>query len=306
MGRERAGVLLCLISAAAFSSATILGRIALEDGVGVVTLLALRYSGAAPLFWGLVALGRQPLPRPDAALPVIGIGAVVVSLQALLIYMALERLDAGLVTLLLYTFPAMVAVAAVAIGRERPSWRKAGAVLVATIGIVLVLLGDVQLRADTLGVVLAIASAFLAAVWVLLSDRVVRQMPALVVSALIATGAALSVGGVGLATGSLVLGFGAAGWGALLGTILISTVIAISTSMAGVARVGPTVASILLTAEVPLAVTWAILLLGERLHAVQVVGAILVVAAVLLLQAGAIRWPGWASARFAWALRGGR
>ena len=300
MGRERAGVLLCLISAAAFSSATILGRIALEDGVGVVTLLALRYSGAAPLFWGLVALGRQPLPRPDAALPVIGIGAVVVSLQALLIYMALERLDAGLVTLLLYTFPAMVAVAAVAIGRERPSWRKAGAVLVATIGIVLVLLGDVQLRADTLGVVLAIASAFLAAVWVLLSDRVVRQMPALVVSALIATGAALSVGGVGLATGSLVLGFGAAGWGALLGTILIST------SMAGVARVGPTVASILLTAEVPLAVTWAILLLGERLHAVQVVGAILVVAAVLLLQAGAIRWPGWASARFAWALRGGR
>jgi drug/metabolite transporter (DMT)-like permease len=38
------------------------------------------------------------------------------------------------------------------------------------------------------------------------------------------------------------------------------------------ARVGPTVASILLTAEVPLAVSWSILFLGEQLQPMQVVG----------------------------------
>jgi drug/metabolite transporter (DMT)-like permease len=291
VGRERVGILLCLTSAAAFSTATIFGRVALEDGAGVVTILALRYGGATPLFWGLVALTGQPLPERPTVLRIVGLGAVVVSLQAILIYSALERLDAGLVTLLLYTFPAMVAVGAVLVGRERPSRRKAGAVLVAMAGTVLVLIGDAQLQADGLGIVLAVASALLAAIWVLVSDRVLQGTPALTVSALISTGAALTLGSVMLATDASVVGLGPAAWGAILGTILIATVLAISTSMAGVARVGPTAASILLTAEVPLAVTWAALLLGERLQGAQIVGGILVVTAVVLLQAGTIRWP---------------
>lgn len=78
---------------------------------------------------------------------------------------------------------------------------------------------------------------------------------------------------------------------------MIATVLAISTSLAGMVRVGPTVCSVLLTAEVPLAVTWATLLLGERLEPVQLLGGVLVVAAVLLLQAGTIRWPAWVQAR---------
>ncbi len=299
MSRERRGVLLCLLSAAAFSSSTVFGRFAFQDGVGVLTLLALRYGGAMLLFWGLVWLTGQRLPDRVAALRVLGLGAALLSLQAALFYSALERLDAGLTVLLLYTFPATVAVASVAIGREPPSRRKAAAVLVATIGTGLVLLGDAQLRGDGVGVALGLASALAAAGWVLISDRVLQGMPSLVVSALVSTGAALTLWLVGLATTSVDFSFGAVGWGAILGTVLISTVLAISTSMAGIARVGPTVTSVLLTAEVPLAVTWAALLLGERLHAVQVVGGVLVVAAVFLLQAGGIRRPAWATARSA-------
>ena len=99
----------------------------------MLTLLALRYGGAVLLFWGLVWLTRQRLPTdPMAALRVLGLGAALLSLQAALFYSSLERLDAGLTVLLLYTFPAMVAVGSVAIGREPPSRRKAAAVLVAT------------------------------------------------------------------------------------------------------------------------------------------------------------------------------
>jgi len=297
MSRERSGVLLCLLSATAFSSSTIFGRFAFQDGVGVLTLLALRYGGAVLLFWSVVVLSGQRLPGRVAALRVLALGAGLLSLQAALFYSALERLDAGLTVLLLYTFPAMVAVASVAIGREPPSRRKAAAVLVATIGTGLVLLGDAHLRGDGLGLALGLASALAAAAWVLVSDRVLQGMSALMVSALVSTGAALTLWVVGLAVGGIDLSFGAAGWGAILGTILISTVLAISTSMAGIARVGPTVSSVLLTAEVPLAVTWAILLLGERLYALQAVGGVLVVAAVLLLQAGPIRRPAWATAR---------
>jgi drug/metabolite transporter (DMT)-like permease len=293
MSRERSGLFFCLVSAAAFSSSTFFGRIALDDGVGVLTLLALRYGGATFLFRGLVVLTHQHLPRRNAALRVVGLGAVLLSGQAALFYSALERLDASLTVLLLYTFPAMVAVASIATGREPPSRRKAGAVLVATTGTGLVLLGDAHLRGDGVGIVLGLAAAV--AAWVVISDRVLQGMPPLVVSALVSTGAALALWGVGLAIGGIDLTIGPVGWGAIFGTVLISTVLAISTAMAGMVRVGPTVASVVMTAEVPLAVTWAILLLGERLHTVQAVGGVLVVAAVVLLQVRTIRWPAWAA-----------
>src|SRR5687767_9309075 len=200
MSREQVGVWLCLLSAAAFSSATIFGKIALEDGASVSSLLAIRYGAAAPLFWILVRVTGQTLPdRPAAALQTIALGAVVVSAQAFLIYSALARLNAGLVVVLLYTFPAMVAVGSVLTRREQPSRRKAGAVLVAIVGTALAMLGDAQLQIDGLGVTLALASAFCAALWVLIGDRALQGMPALTVSALISTGAALTLCGVGLA-----------------------------------------------------------------------------------------------------------
>jgi drug/metabolite transporter (DMT)-like permease len=299
MSRERAGLLFCLLSAAAFSTSTIFGRVALEDGAGVLTILALRYGGAAPLFWGIVVASRQRVPSPGSAARVFVLGALVLATQAAMIYASLTRLNAGLVTILLYTFPAMVAVASVAIGRERPSRRNMTAVTVATLGTALVLTGDAELEADWLGIGLALTSAIFAAGWVLASDRLLVGIPSLTVSALVTTGAATSLGLVGLASGAIVLDFGPAAWSAILGTVVITTVVAISTALAGMARVGPTVASILMTAEVPMGVTWAIVLLGERLQAVQLVGGALVVAAVVLLQAGTIRWPAWIVARYA-------
>src|SRR5688572_12048880 len=99
MSRERVGALLCLLSAAAFSSSTIFGRLALQDGVGVLTLLALRYGGAVLLFRGLVVLTRQRLPGRSAALRVLALGAVLLSGQAALFCSALARLDASLTVL---------------------------------------------------------------------------------------------------------------------------------------------------------------------------------------------------------------
>lgn len=299
MGRERSGVLLCLLAAVAFSSSTVFGRLALDDGAGVMTILALRYSGAALLFWALVGVLRLPLPGRRAALQVFALGAFAMALQAVLFFSALARLDAGLVTLLLYTFPAMVAVGSIMIGREQPSRRKIGAVAVATAGAALVLLGDAAVRADIVGVLLALGAAAGVVVWLLAGDHLLRTIPPLVFSAIAATGASVTFWLFGTGMGSIAFEYGAVGWGAILGTVLISTGLAISTSMAGMARVGPTVASVLLTVEVPLAVTWAIVLLGEELQPMQLAGGALVVLAILLLQAPAFRWPGRRLARYA-------
>jgi drug/metabolite transporter (DMT)-like permease len=264
----------------------------------VTTILVLRYVAAAPLFWLLVRLSGQALPAPMAGLRACVLGAVVVAPQAILIYMALARLTAGLVVMLLYTFPAMVALSAIATGRERPSWRKASAVVVAIVGTALAMLGDGQIQANGVGVAFALGSAFCCALWILIGDRILQGMPAMTVSALISTGAAVTLCVIGGVSNAVELSFGPAGWVAVVGTIVFSTVVAFATSLAGMARVGPTVASILLTAEVPLAVSWSTLFLGEQLQPMQVVGGVLVVAAVLL-QVSTIRWPAWLIARYA-------
>ena len=126
-----AGALLCLASAAAFGAMGIFGKLAYDEGATVGTLLAVRFVLAAALFWVLVAGSRRRrarcarCPRRDVALA-LALGAVGYSAQAGGYFAALERLDASLLSLLLYTFPAIVTVAAIALGRERASRRTAG------------------------------------------------------------------------------------------------------------------------------------------------------------------------------------
>ena len=124
------GTLLCLGSAAGFGAMAVFGKLAYDEGATVGTLLAVRFALAAALFWALVLARRRRPPssaRSAAATSriALALGAVRLRAQAGCFFAALERIDASLLSLLLYTFPAMVAVAAIALGRERVDARAA-------------------------------------------------------------------------------------------------------------------------------------------------------------------------------------
>src|SRR3954452_23390412 len=109
----RVGALICLASAVAFGGMGIFGKLAYEEGATVGTLLAVRFALAAALFWALVlatGAGRElrALSRRDVAAG-LGLGACGYALQSGCYFAALERIDASLLSLLLYTFPAIVA-----------------------------------------------------------------------------------------------------------------------------------------------------------------------------------------------------
>ena len=151
----------------------IFGKLAYEQGATVGTLLAVRFVLAAALFWGLVlatgaARRLRTLPRRDIGLA-LALGAVGYSAQAGAYFVALERLDASLLSLLLYTFPAMVTVAAIALGRERASRRKAGALVLASGGLVLVLAGAGAGALDPVGALLGITAAVVYTTYILTS-----------------------------------------------------------------------------------------------------------------------------------------
>ena len=116
----------CLASAAAFGAMGIFGKLAYDEGATVGTLLATRFVLAAALLWLFV--GARGAARGVAAVTpaiALALGAVGYAAPAGGYFAALERLDASLLALLVYVFPVIVAVSAVALRRERASRRTA-------------------------------------------------------------------------------------------------------------------------------------------------------------------------------------
>ena len=282
------GALLCVGSAAGFGAMGVLGKLAYDEGATVGTLLAVRFALAAALFWAVVLAGGaareiRALRKSDLA-TALALGAAGYAAQAGCYFAALDRIDASLLALLVYTYPAMVAVAAIALGRERPDARRLHALALASAGLLLVLASARAGAVEPLGATLGIGAALVYTTYILVSEGVAGRIRPTLLAALVCSGAAVS-----LTLGSALLGdlrpgdLTAAGWGWLASLALVSTVAAISMFFAGLRRVGPTTASILSTAEPVVTVVLAFLVFGELLGPVQLLGGALVLGAVLVL-----------------------
>jgi drug/metabolite transporter (DMT)-like permease len=284
---QRLGSALCIGSAVAFGGLAVFGKLAYEAGVGVTTLLFVRFAIAAPILWALALHRHGALAAASrrSVLGGLGLGALGYALQAGLFFSALKRMDASLLSLILYTYPAFVTLAAIGLGRETTSRRRIGALLVSSAGVGLVLLGAGGGEFDWLGAAMGIAAALTYTAYILVSDRVGGDLEPLSLAALVTTGAAVTFGIVATASGSLDVGFAGEGWIWLAALAVVSTVTAITLFFAGLRRVGPSMAAMLSTLEPATTVGLAFLVFGEALTGVQLVGGALVLGAVLLLHA---------------------
>ncbi len=281
---QREGLLFSLTAAAGFSTTGIFAKLAYAAHVHVATLLSLRFLVASALLWLVIVGTRQPLPSKRTLLLGLLLGLVGYGLQVTLLFLSLKRIDAALSSLLFYSYPAMVTVGAVLLGRERMTRRRGIALAVAMAGVLLVFSTAASSRRDTTGVLLSVASALVYAALILIADRLGREVGPLVLSTLVPTGAAVTFVLGGLLLGDLRLDVTLPGWEAMLGLALVATVVPLAAFYAGIARVGPSTASILLTVEPALTVVLAAVVLNERLGPPQLVGGLLVLAAVLVLQ----------------------
>jgi drug/metabolite transporter (DMT)-like permease len=277
----------------------IFAKAAYAGGADIPTLLALRFTLAAAVLWALLLPrgsrsavdGPVSGARATRLLPGLALG-VLYAVEASAWFFALSRIDAALAELLLYAYPALVVVGAALLGRERLTRGRIQALALSSVGIALVLAAGDMATVDVLGVVAALASACLYAGYVLISDRVVADRDPLLVSAQIVTGAALCFLGYGLATGSIDLALSAEAWVATLSIAILSTVVPILAFLRGMQLVGVGTATILSTCEPVVTVGLAMLVLGERLAPVQLLGGVIVLAVLVgLTRSGASRVP---------------
>jgi drug/metabolite transporter (DMT)-like permease len=285
------GAVLCILSAASYGSTPILGKLGFASGLTLSNMLGLRFGGAALTLFGYLALfqRRSIYPGRRRSMNLLFIGAVAYAGGSGLFFGALERIPASLASPTFFIYPVFVTVAAWMINRVSPARQEWVAIAMAVVGVFLAAgltsprtmsrFGD----ATGLGLAMALGSAILFTAYVIGSDRLTREVGAWVSVAWISAGAAVSFGLIGGITGKLDFDLSPTNVWILLGMIVFNTVLPLGTFLAGMARIGPTTASLLSTLEPVFTVLLALTFLGERLTPLQGVGVGLVLAAAILL-----------------------
>jgi drug/metabolite transporter (DMT)-like permease len=278
-----------LLSAAAFGAMGIFGTLAYDEGATVGTLLSVRFALAALVWWGLILASRAALAelrslRRRDVMTAVALGACGYAGQAGAYFAALERIDANLLALVLYTFPAMVAVAAVALGRERLHARRVLALAMTSAGLVFIVAGAHTGSLDAAGTALGLAAAMIYTVYILTSEGISSRLSPSVLAALVCAGASVTLTVAAGALGQLEpAAVSAAGWGWLACIALVSTVAAVALFFAGLRRVGPTTAAILSTFEPLVTVVLAFAVFGDALTPVQLLGGALMLGGVVVV-----------------------
>jgi drug/metabolite transporter (DMT)-like permease len=276
--------LLVLFSACCFGSIPVLITLATSSGARLVDVLAWRYALAALLLVavsGGVAPVLAPGRRARPVLVLAGGGQAAIAFVSL---SALRYIPAATLTFLFYTYPAWVAVIAAVRGAERLTGRRMLALVLSLAGIALMVGMPGAGGLNPTGVLLALASALLYAIYIPLIDRLGRGLTPAVTSTYASAGAGAVLIVVAVAEGGLALRFAPLGWAAVLVLAVVCTVLAFLAFLRGLAEIGPVRTAIVSTIEPFWAALLAGVVLGQGLGPRTLAGGMLIAVAVIVLQ----------------------
>ncbi|MEO7117921.1 MAG: DMT family transporter [Candidatus Limnocylindrales bacterium] len=307
------GIVLIVISACAFGSGALFAKSINGAGVDWLTLLAWRFLIAAVASWlWLVArrshrVALRGLSRRQG-LVLLALGVLYVG-NSSTYFAALDfGVPASLAALVVYIYPALVAVLSLRFGRRLEGRRAWLALAIASAGVALSLGG---IRADAmppaLGIQLAIASPLIYAVWIILAARLGGERPdrdrgippqdsetttdpastpPAPAAALMTTATCVVFWLIAVTAGRPVAfaDIPGAAWPGLIGVGLVSTALSIQAFYAGSRRIGAANASLISTVEPVYTITLATLLFAETLTPVQLLGGLMVIGGVILAQ----------------------
>jgi drug/metabolite transporter (DMT)-like permease len=280
--KQLTGLLLIVISAASFGTLAIFGRFLYGNGLDTFTMLFLRFGFAALLMLLILIARKERLPRGRILLQLIGMGALGYVGQSFSYLTAIKYASAGLVALLLYLYPTFVFVLSVIVLREKVTWLKVAALILALTGTGL----TVDPAGGQLpGILLAICAALIYSVYIIIGTEVMEHVSA-VQSSLVIFASAGAVYGILMMVNGLRWPASSQGWFGIAGIVLIATVIPVAAFLAGLERIGPTNASMLSTLEPVVTVLLAAWIFDEQLKPIVLLGGGLILAAVILLTRG--------------------
>ena len=302
------GILVALLSAAAFATAGPFAKSLLDAGWTPGSVVFLRIAGAALLLLvpTLRALGGRWHLLRSGWRQILAFGVAAVAVPQLAFFYAVQHLSVGVALLLEYLGLVLVVAWQCLVGRSLPRVPTVGGIVLAIIGLMLVLdlplFGqDGGVRVDGVGVAWGLIAAMGLASYFLLSDHAAEDpLPPMVLA-----GGGLVVGGVSFAVlgavGVLPMRFSTravelAGaslpwWFAVVELAVIAAATAYVTGIVATRVLGAKLASFVGLSEVMFAVLFAWILLGELPRPVQLVGGLFILAGVVAVRSEQKRGP---------------
>jgi drug/metabolite transporter (DMT)-like permease len=269
-----------------FGSVVILGKIATKPGgLPVPSLLAFRFAIAAAVLAGAArTLGRPLLAAPGERVPIALLGVFGYGVEAGFFFASLRHGTAAAITLLFYTYPVLVLVLGVAVGRGFPGWLLGGALVTAVGGAALVATAGQGVDVNGVGVLLALASAGTYSVYLIGAERAMVRTDPLTSAAWVAAWAS-----VGMAVAALISGTGTwprgwHQWGPLIG-ISVFTAGAFACLFGGLRRLGALRTAILSATEPLTASVLAAVFLDEGIRGWTAIGGGLILAGAIAASA---------------------
>lgn len=293
-----------VLAAAAFGTLGPIARAANEVGFSAVSFAVWRAAVSLVALVVLLAVAVRAgwvRPTPWSAvshlerLQLVAMGAFVGG-TTLTLFAAFERTTIALTLIVLYTFPVIVAIAAVPLYGEHLGWRRSLAIGLAMLGLTMVVIspgaGEADAGLDLLGVLLALGAAGCQAGYALVASRGFASVPPLQAATVLRAFATLMyavfvvpfvllIGEASTLSDPLTSG---EAWGLVLIAGVLGAALPTAMLVAGYRRVGPTRGAVLMLVEPVTGVLLAALLLAEQPAPSQLLGGLLVLVGAALVQ----------------------
>jgi drug/metabolite transporter (DMT)-like permease len=300
---DATGIAMVALAAMGFGIGGPLAREAGEVGFNGATFAFWRSFGSVVALALMLAVGIAIQRAPTVPLRSIGrldwlqlvaMGLFVAG-TTLGLFLSFERTTIALTLIVFYTYPIIVAVAAVRIYAEPLGLRRLAAILLASVGMVLVVIGPEDgagAAASVLGIVFALVAAACQTGYALTASRGFASVPtfqaatllrgfSLVAYLLLLLPLIYLIGDGDRLVGPLD---GADAWILIIVAGVFSAALPTAGLVAGYRRVGPTRGAVLMLLEPVTGVLLAALWLAERPAPIQMLGGLLVLVGAALVQ----------------------
>ena len=288
MNKNTVGYIYVLLAAFFFALIAVIGKTVINTGINVFDLLVLQNAAAVIFmlaYFAAVDIRKLRLSRSNLKTVLIQ-GFIGSSGTTILFYLALEKLNAGTASMLLFTHPVLVSIYFMATKTKKITQTSNLALLAAFLGSTMVInVFNIDLSATPLaGLIFGTISSCAYAFYNIYADVKLKDFEPLVIT--FYTTLSITAAALLLHPGFFRFDFEITS--ELLIYIcelaVVSGILPIIFLYKGIKRVGADKASIVATAELPITIVLSLFVLGERMGPVQLAGILLIMCSIIILQ----------------------
>lgn len=282
------GYIYAIISAIFFGSAGIFVKSGYSNNFGPVELLMLQYVIALIILFifCLIKYRNKLLLSKKMLTKLLIQGAIGNTLMTVFFYSSFKYLEVSTATMLLYTYPAMVAIYSALFLGQRITKRKIFAIIGTFLGSLMVLnLISSNLKSlNIMGVCFGILAALFYSFMNIYAEKIVDEVPSMVIT-LYTTLFSLII--LLIFNPSFISKLGGVSTSSIINAASLAffcEIIPLTLLYAAIKNIGAVTTSIISTLELPSSAIFSFIFLSEKLSAIQILGILLAVYSVIALK----------------------